>query len=549
MTLLTLIKQESPRVRRRLMVAAALAGLSNASIMGAVSAASQDPGHLSTRHFVLFALSVVLFVFSSRHTFHQTAKTIEKALYDTKLRIVDKIRSAEAERIEQLGMNEIYDRLTENVTIISSSVNVIAYTMESLLVVVFAGFYVASVSPTALIVLLVINGLWAALYYAKHAQVKGYLQQAAQSRLGFLESLMDLLRGFKQVKLSRSRGEEVRSDIDQIADDLRNNAVKAHGVFSDNLLIGNSNLFLLLGGITFVLPQYDAASSSAVPRIIGAVLFTWGSLQSVISGIPNFMRANMAMANIHALESKLDESIDDGPEAEAGAEAESDPWQGRFGTLEVQDLKFSYQTEDESFHIGPISLSITAGETVFIVGGNGSGKSTLLKVLTGLYWPNAGSIRLDGIPIRPSNVQAYRELVSTVLTDFHLFKKLYGASSREPARVRELLEQMNLAHKTSYADGHFTKLDLSTGQRKRMALIVSLLEDRPLYAFDELAADQDPEFRRYFYEELLPALQQRGKTVIVISHDDRYFRCADRIVTMEYGQVRSITPGRGPVVS
>jgi len=70
-----------------------------------------------------------------------------------------------------------------------------------------------------------------------------------------------------------------------------------------------------------------------------------------------------------------------------------------------------------------------------------------------------------------------------------------------------------------------------------LALLVSLVEDKELYLFDEWAADQDPEFRDVFYNKLLPELKSRGKLVIVISHDDRYFHKADQIVKLEQGAV------------
>ena len=111
---------------------------------------------------------------------------------------------------------------------------------------------------------------------------------------------------------------------------------------------------------------------------------------------------------------------------------------------------------------------------------------------------------------------------------------------RDEAEVHRLLRLLRLETKTNFAQGRFTQLNLSTGQRKRLALIVSLLEDRPLLAFDEWAADQDPEFRQYFYTELLPLLKSQGKTLLVVTHDDRYFHVADRVVTMEYGRIRSI---------
>jgi putative ATP-binding cassette transporter len=190
--------------------------------------------------------------------------------------------------------------------------------------------------------------------------------------------------------------------------------------------------------------------------------------------------------------------------------------------------------------VGPLRLTITSGEVLFIVGGNGSGKSTLLRVLTGLYAPTRGSLLADGIAVQPPNVQAYREMISAVFSDFHLFRKLYGMAGIDDAAVRRLLEQMQLDRKTSFSNQRFSTQELSTGQRKRLALLITLLEDRPLYMFDEWAADQDPEFRAYFYESLLPTLKRRGKTVVIVTHDDRYFHLADRLITLEYGDIRSI---------
>jgi putative ATP-binding cassette transporter len=121
-----------------------------------------------------------------------------------------------------------------------------------------------------------------------------------------------------------------------------------------------------------------------------------------------------------------------------------------------------------------------------------------------------------------------------------LFGKLYGLRDLDPGQVNALLERMQLDTKTAYVDGRFTSLNLSTGQRKRMGLLIALLEDKPICVFDEWAAEQDPEFRSYFYEELLHQLKEEGKTIIAVSHDDRYFHHADKIIKMEYGQLVKI---------
>jgi putative ATP-binding cassette transporter len=93
-------------------------------------------------------------------------------------------------------------------------------------------------------------------------------------------------------------------------------------------------------------------------------------------------------------------------------------------------------------------------------------------------------------------------------------------------------------------DGTLSTIELSQGQRKRLALLTAFLEDRPFYIFDEWAADQDPFFREVFYLQLLPELKAKGKTVLVISHDDRYYSLGDRIIKLDYGKIEFDNPAR-----
>ena len=115
-----------------------------------------------------------------------------------------------------------------------------------------------------------------------------------------------------------------------------------------------------------------------------------------------------------------------------------------------------------------------------------------------------------------------------------------GRRDVAPQRVDELLQRMGISGKTAFREGRFSNILLSTGQRKRLALVVSYLEDKPVYVFDEVAADQDPGFRAYFYETLLPELKRAGKTVVMVSHDDRYFHAADRVLQMDYGRLSEL---------
>jgi putative ATP-binding cassette transporter len=178
----------------------------------------------------------------------------------------------------------------------------------------------------------------------------------------------------------------------------------------------------------------------------------------------------------------------------------------------------------------------------FIVGGNGSGKTTLAKLIVGLYAPERGHVLIDDVPVSESR----RNICSAVFSDFHLFDSLleHNAEAALDEEGNRLLTRLHLQHKVQMCGGAFTTRALSQGQRKRLALVVAHLEDRPVLVFDEWAADQDPTFKEFFYHEVLSELRERRKLVIVITHDDRYFPVADQLIRMENGQICSVARRR-----
>jgi putative ATP-binding cassette transporter len=184
-----------------------------------------------------------------------------------------------------------------------------------------------------------------------------------------------------------------------------------------------------------------------------------------------------------------------------------------------------------------MDVTIRRGEVIFITGGNGSGKSTFIKLLTGLYHPDRGHLKIDGMAISADNLAGYRALMAPVFSDFHLFSRLYGLEDIAPVAAEDLLHWMEMEHVAGVKQDRFTRTDLSTGQRKRLALIAALLEDKPILILDEWAADQDSHFRKKFYRELLPELRRRGLTIIAVTHDDRYFDAADRRLHLEEGRL------------
>ena len=227
---------------------------------------------------------------------------------------------------------------------------------------------------------------------------------------------------------------------------------------------------------------------------------------------------------------------------EATTDAEVNP---SWDSLELVGVQHTYrrENEEEEFSLGPIDLSLRPGELVFITGGNGSGKTTLAKLLVGLYIPQQGEIRLDGQTITDERRDNYRQLFSVVFSDFYLFENLLGLSHFNiDTKAQDYLAKLQLDRCVQIKDRTLSTLELSQGQRKRLALLTAYLEDRPIYLFDEWAADQDPQFKEIFYFELLGRLKEAGKTVIVISHDDRYYHVADRVLKLNYGLIEFDNP-------
>jgi len=209
--------------------------------------------------------------------------------------------------------------------------------------------------------------------------------------------------------------------------------------------------------------------------------------------------------------------------------------------LDLNSLTHTYYSQETNGHftLGPIDLTFTPGNLIFLIGGNGSGKTTLIKLLTGLYQPEDGSISVDNQPVDEYCINRYRSLFSPIFSDFYLFNEILGVD--DPLldeRARYYLDKLQLSHKVKIQDGRLSTTELSQGQRQRLALLTALLEDRPICVFDEWAAGQDPNFKKIFYEEFLPELRDRGKLIIASSHDDAYYSTADRLIKLDYGKVK-----------
>lgn len=520
--------------RRRLIVATVVAGAAMGSVMAVVNTVT-DRSKESTVQWELlglFVLGCATFLFAKSYALNLTTQIVEDLLYRIRVRFSDKIRRLDLSAYERIGRSRISTAMTRDVQTLSEAGTMIVHGASSAVMLIFSTLYVAYLSLVAFAITLVLFGT--AIYFYKRSQESSaeLWRRATEAENGFNQGLGHLLGGFKEVKMNSQRGDDLL--LGNIA--IRSREAEALKIQSGRRFNAGANVtnlffYLLMGTMVFALPQ-NVESAGIAAKVINVIIFVGSAIEIVLKALPMLAKSNMALAELDALEGELDQALER-PEAAAQSLTPS------VRRIELKGVTYSYFDRDGKalFTVGPCDLAVEAGGIYFIVGGNGSGKSTLVKLLTRLYEPQTGEILWDGQPVAISNVAEYRNLFSTIFADFHLFDRLYGMSGVAAEKVQALLDEMALSGKTKFEGQRFTTLDLSTGQRKRLAMVVALLEDRPVYVFDEWAADQDPEFRKRFYEEELPRLKADGRTVIVVTHDDRYFHVADTVVYMEEGRI------------
>src|SRR5436190_1841365 len=428
-----LVRREMQGSLRRLAIMSGLGGASNAAILAAINSGAQAAGNgeVSIGAAAIFIIALLLFIKTQHYILIAATVEIEAIIHKLRMRLMDQVRHSELLPLDEIGRAEIVAAITKETQTLTQATNMLAFAGQGVVLVFFVAIYIAYLSLLAFAVrvgILVVAGM---VFHAKSQRLAAENRQAAEWDNRLFDRLMDLLDGFKEVRLNRSRSDHLFDDVVEVSRTAANIKIRTQSESYKQLVFSQSSMYLLLASIVFAVPTFSATKGGSITQVTTALMF--------------------------------------------------------------------------------------------VSGGNGSGKSTFLKVLAGLYEPDSGDILLDGVRVNDSNRDAYRSLIAAIFVDYHLFQRLYGIADPAPAEINRLLTQFRLSDKTRLGPGgEFSTLDLSGGQRKRLALIVSLLEKRPILLLDEWTADQDPDFRRKFYDELLPELKRAGETVVVITHDDRY---------------------------
>ncbi len=498
--------------------------------------------------YLYYILGIALFTICALVVRKKLIDITSDIIYEKRMEIIDKILETSYEEIEKIEDGSIQAVLNNDTEAISSFVNSFVNGLTGILTLITCYIYLGTQNFWGMFCSLLIVAVAVFLFLAVSSKAELKYQQNRDIQNTFFKHIEDMVRGFKELSISRRKKCEFKKDIAISCEEYKQTRREGDTMFLGVAMMGEVLYIAVIGIILFIFPLiFPLLSNATMRNYIVVYLYMGGIINQEVYLVPGLIRILVSYKRINSFISGLHSDADHRNGAVAGFEPElaavSDT--GMDGTaaagiqnlvIELKDVCYRYEGDaEETFVMGPVNLRFESGEITFISGGNGSGKSTLAKILTGLYTPCSGEIRLNERSVDSSELQKY---FTVIFSDYYLFDKMYGVDYEQSRQKAEAyLEKLKIRSQVQMEDGRINPGQLSTGQRKRLALVMSYLEDREIFLFDEWAADQDPEFRRFFYKDLLRELKEAGKMIIAITHDEKYFEYADQHIKMEYGNI------------
>ena len=531
--LLALLRPFWPQVTASILLGI-LGGFSVTVLLATINRGLHSEDGLSLALVGAFAGLCVLALLGSIFSDIGSNRVGQQIIANLRRSLGEKVLSAPIAQIERYRSHRLIPVLTHDIDTISSFAFAFAPLAISVTVVLGCMAYLALLSLPMFLLMLVAIGVGTVVQYIARARgIQGFID-AREAEDELQKHYQAIAEGAKELRIHRARRQRMFVDgIQATAERIRDKQVRSVNTFVVAKSLGSMLFFVVIGLALALQSLWPSSDKTVMSGFVLVLLYMKGPLEHLVSTLPIVSRAQIAFRRIAELSEQFSS-----PEPHLLL-TDREPPTVQVERLQLVDVHHSYPAADGGtpFKLGPVNLDIAQGDIVFIVGENGGGKTTLIKLLLGLYPPQQGQVLLNGEVVGDRERDDYRQLFTTIFADYYLFDDLVNDGPAVPANAVQYLERLEIDHKVSIRDGAFTTTDLSTGQRKRLALVSAWIEGRPVLVFDEWAADQDPAFRRVFYTEILPDLKRQGRTLIVISHDDRYFDVADQIVRMENGRV------------
>jgi len=537
MDLLFLLARRSWRALLLATLTGLACGLAAAGLIAITNDGLTNFGQLQATHaiaFITFALLVIVTRIVADISLLELGQT---AVSDLRLHLSRKLVDTPYRRLQTLGRHRLLAMLTDDTQTISQAVEQVPILLVNLCIVIACLCYLGWLSPPLLALTALLMLLGSAAFHWPHTRALSAIGRSRELKDQLFHQYRTLTDGAKELQLNQRRRQQFFERLlHPTSQNYKRDFIRGMSIYALVLNWGNGLFYLLIGAALYAGPQLIELDAALVTGFILTILYLITPVSELLNALPALGRAAVALNKIKTLEGELETGSDLSEEVPPAAEV---------STLVCKAASHTYfrEQEDGRFTLGPFDLSLQAGELVFITGGNGSGKTTLALLLTGLYKPESGDVVVNDTLSSTVENHRFRQHFAAVFTDFCLFEHLLDSDAPGLIqRAEEYLAQLQLDHKVTIDNGRLSTLDLSTGQRKRLALLAAYLDDRPCYLFDEWAADQDPLFKRFFYTKILPDLKHLNKVVIVITHDDAYFHLADRLLKVDQGQILEIEP-------
>lgn len=526
--------RESPRELKRLAFLSFFVGVTNTLLIALINkcAADVSDGKSVMWEFFLFSGLLFAFLIITNRANKENIQNSQELIHRYKMRIMHDILRSDLSRLDLIGRGEILQILARDAQQVSQSVGVLVNLAQSAATLICLTLYMATISFVAFALTLGCSLVISVLGARQLLSVTGKYVDVMDKDIAANALFEDFLNGYKEIKMNSKRALDVTRDIVQMS--------KESNTIRQGLLISATDFFnyltvmmyVIVGTMIFIVPVFSSGFSQHVTETTTTALFLAASLTGMIQSIPVLSLSNVSAKILRELEVRLSfgiEPVDPNKQDQRFDFAQK---------ITLDQVQYQHPTGHSAkpFLLGPVSYEFELGKVYYIRGNNGSGKTTLMRLLTGLYAPSQGQIQVDGVTVEQPVSKSYRDMFAVVFSDFYLFKKMYGLTNYSQDDIDELLKLFKMQGKLSIKHGEFSALSFSTGQRKRIALLVAILEKRPFIILDEWAADQDPEFRQEFYEHIIPMFREMGKGVIAITHDDQYYNTADHVLYMADGK-------------
>ena len=547
MLLIDLLRSRT-RIDLRLAVGLlSLASIATTMVLIIVNLAAEqaEDGVASIRYLGMMGLSLIGYIWAQKKSSDMIAAEVEHILHQLRLGMFDRVRKAAPDTLSRVGQGAVQTALTQEMQTVSAALPLMLNGVQQVVLIICVAAYLAWLSTFAFVMISVLAIVVSTIHLQRIRKINDATRDAIDDENLLFGGLSDLLHGFKEVKMNSRRRAALLGALNDRSIRARDTKSVVKAQWSREFALIQLAFYGMMAAMVFIVPIFTSDYHDVAVQTTTAALFMIGPIGAVVAAVPSFTDSDVALRKIKDIDDQLEDALD-AQHAQEATDGTSSPETlekfqdalGNIAEISLRDVRFSYPGTSDSpgFAVGPINATFKKGEITFITGGNGAGKSTIIAVLTGLRPAAGGSIMVNDCPVPTDALQLYRDHFATVLSDYHLFRELYGIDDIDPKRVQTLLKQMEIDDKVELDDNAFSTTSLSQGQRKRLALIAALLEEKPVLVLDEWAADQDPHFRSVFYEKILPSLRKQGKIIICVTHDDRWFDTADTIYHVRDGE-------------